>query len=141
MQTSELKENVRDAFDPIARTYGLSGPIETSLATTEFHLGYSNERLGFEITVDLSDFFIYVLIFKPVGNQAPIGYEDESGKRRKLYLQQALKELAIDASKETRALQKLGGDYRNCDKMLAILAPLLWQYWPQISADPDRWFP
>ena len=142
MEVSQIKQQIRKVFDPLASRLGLDGPIELSLTPTDVHLGYTNtsKAIGLEIEVELIDFFIYALIFRPIGDGLPIGYNDETGKRHKLYVQQALKELSIDVSQETRELQKLGGDYRNCQAMAEKLARLVEHYWPDVSQNPTRWF-
>ena len=140
MEISELKKQIREIFDPLAARLGLKGPVEFSLSSSDFHFGYSTEAIGVELTVDMSDFFIYALIYKPTGNCIPIGYNDQTGRRQKLYLQEALKDLSIQTNKETEALQKLAGDYLNCLKMTGILARLLEQNWPQLSSNSQRWF-
>jgi hypothetical protein len=140
MDISELKQQVRSVFDPLANRLGLIGPTEASIISTEFDLSYSTQTLGLEITVDMSDFFIYALIYRPQGIFPPIGYDDEQGKRHKLYLQQALKELGIDTTRETRALQKLSGNIQNRYEMAGILAQLLERNWPLLLSNQARWF-
>jgi hypothetical protein len=140
MEVSELKQEIRNVFDPLANKLGLTGPVDMSLASTDFNLSYSTQEIGLELTVDMGDFFIYALIFRPEGSAPPIGYHDENGRRQKMYLQNALEELKIDVSIETRALQKLGGNFENCDEMTRILARLVQQYWLQISSNTERWF-
>ena len=140
MEIIDIKKQIRQVFDPLANRLSLRGPIEMSLGATDLHFGYLTEAIGVEITVDMSDFFVYALIFRPEENTIPIGYNDSNGVRQKLYLQQALKELGIDVNKETLALQRLGGDWRNCDRMIEILAKLVDENWTQISLNPKRFF-
>jgi|GEM_PF-4493556 len=140
MEIAEIKQQIRKVFDPLAIRLGLDGPIELSLSPTDAHLGYTSEAIGLEVVVDIGDFFIYALLFRPTGDGLPLGYNDETGKRQKLYIQQALKELSIDVSRETEGLQKLGGDYRNCQEMAEKLAHLVEHYWPDMSQNPARWF-
>lgn len=110
------------------------------MSHTQLSIAYSDDRIGLELSIDLSDFFIYALIFKPVGDHVPVGYHDGSGRRHKLYLQQALKELSIDVSKETKRLQELSGNFKNCGEMVLVLSSLIHQYWASVSKQPDRWF-
>jgi hypothetical protein len=140
MEVSEVRKMMRKVFDPLATRLNLDGPIELSLTPTDVHLGYTTNAIGLEIEVETVDFFIYALIFRPSGHGLPLGYNDETGKRHKLYVQQALKELSIDVSRETRELQLLGGDYRNCQEMADKLARLIEHYWPAMSQNSTRWF-
>ena len=140
MEITDIKKQIRQVFDPLANRLSLRGPIEMSLGSMDFHFGYLTEAIGIEIRVDMSDFFVYALVFRPEDNAIPIGYEDGNGVRQKLYLQKALKELGIDVNKETLALQRLGGDWRNCNKMTEILAKLVDEYWTQISMNSKRLF-
>jgi hypothetical protein len=140
MEITDIKQQVKEVFDPLAIRLGLNGPIELSLTPTNFHLGYTSHTIGLEIEVEMIDFFVYALLFRPNGNEIPLGYDDENGKRQKLYIQQALKELSIDVNRETHSIQKLGGDYRNCPQMAERLARLVGQYWPELSQNPALWF-
>ena len=142
MEVAQIKLLIRNIFDPLASRLGLDGPIELTLTPSDVHLGYTNlgKEIGLEITVEVIDFFIYALIFRPSGDGLPVGYSDENGKRQKLYIQQALKELSIDISQETRELQTLAGDYRNCQILAEKLAGLVEHYWSDISQHPSRWF-
>ena len=140
MEVSNIKQQVRDVFDPLAIRLGLNVFVELSQTSTNFHLGYANQRIGLEIEVEMLDFFIYGLLFRPCGSVLPIGYTDSDGKRQKLYVQQALKELSINTNQETHTIQKLGGDYRNCREMAEILARLIEQHWQELSNKPAQWF-
>ena len=141
MEVAELKQEVRAVFDPLAIRFSLSGPTEASLATTEFSFGYVAHDLGIQIAVDMCDFFIYVLLFRPVGAEIPLGYTDANGRTQKLYLQQALKSLSINTEQETQALRKLAGNHLNCTAMATILARLLERHWPMLLANVEKWLP
>jgi hypothetical protein len=141
MEVSELKREVRAVFDPLATRLNLSGPTETSLATTEFSLGYIAHNLGIQVAVDMGQFFIHILLFRPVNGEMPVGYTGPDGKTQKLYLQQALKNLSIGTEKETQALRKLAGNHLNCTSMAKILAALVERHWPLLSTNGGKWFP
>jgi hypothetical protein len=140
MEVAELKREVRDVFDPLAVRLNLSGPVETSMATTEFSLGYMGHTLGIQVSVDMSQFFIHVLLFRPSDDKIPIGYTDIDGRTQKVYLQQALKTVSISTEQETQALRKLAGNYMNCTSMAKILADLVEHHWPLISGNVTKWF-
>ncbi len=132
MEVDEIKQQIRDIFDPLCQSIGLNGPIEVFPTHTEFLLGYTSDNIGVQVTVDLSSFFIFVLFFKPAKGTIPFGYQDETGKRQKIYLQEALTEMGIDCYKETKHLQSLGGDYQKCKIMADVLAKLIKTNWQKI---------
>jgi hypothetical protein len=140
METRDIKRQIRNVFDPLAQKFGLLGFCESNLSNTGFSIAYFCCEMGLELNVDLSDFFIYALLYKPSGQEIPVGYEDASGNRQKIYLQEALKELAIDVGKAKRRLQQLGGDYQNCSEMLTILQRLVEENWHQLISERHRWF-
>jgi len=140
VEIEDIKRQIRDVFDPLAKNLGLQGPYESTLSHTQLSIAYCNDSIGIELSIDLSDFFIYALLYKPVGDQVPIGYQDRSGCRHKLYLQEALKELSIEFSKETKMLQKLGGNYKNCGEMALALSSFIGKHWESVNAQPGRWF-
>lgn len=140
MEVSDLKKEVEAVFNPAAVKLNLAGPAESSLASTEFSLFYFGDSLGVQVSVDMSQFFIHVLLFRPEGGVLPIGYFDARGKTQKVYLQVGLKSLFINIERETRTLQKLGGDYRNCTTMAKLLADLVVRHWPQLLENAPRWF-
>jgi hypothetical protein len=141
MEIQNIREQVREVFDPLTKRLGLNGPIQSSQTSSSFHLGYTSKTIGLEIEVETLDFFIYALLYRPSGDILPVGYNDKTGKRQKLYIQQALKELAIDVSQETCVIQKLGGDYHNCRKVAEMLARLIEQHWQKLSQNSAQWFP
>ncbi|HEY9161832.1 MAG TPA: hypothetical protein VIS94_12220 [Desulfomonilia bacterium] len=132
MESSEILNQVRVVFDPLAKSLGLQGPIVMALGYTTILVGYHNNAVGLEIEIDLSDFFLFALIYRSKENKIPIGYNDDKGLRQKIFIQDALKMLSIDIAKETKTLQKLGGDYHNCTQMAEILAKIISQYWNNI---------
>lgn len=140
MEVKDIKQQIRDVFDPLANKLGLLGPNESKLSHTQFALAYSDERIGIELSIDLSDFFIYALLFIPREDEVPIGYQDSSGYRQKLYLQEALKELSIDCAQETKRLQGLGGNYKNCEEMALELSHLIDKHWTIVYSQHNRWF-
>lgn len=140
MTTDEIKIQIRDAFDPLAQKFGLSEYSECEQSNAAFSIAYMSDVIGIELNVDLSDFFIYALIFKSMGKIIPVGYEAELGCRQKIYIQEALKELAVDVGSTTKALQQLGGDYRNCAEMLEILKDIVEENWQLLVSEHHRWF-
>ena len=96
MELKQIKRQIRSVFDPFLIKLGLYKLNESTLSHTQFSIAYYDDRIGIELSVDLSDFFIYALLFKPEENKVPIGYQDKYGDRKKLYFQEALKELSID---------------------------------------------
>lgn len=141
MEVAELKRAVRAVFDPVATRLNLSGPVESSLATTEFSLGYMAHNLGIQIAVDMGQFFIHVLLFRPANDEIPVGYTGPDGNIQKIYLQQALKKLSINTEQETQTLRKCAGNHMNCTSMAKILADLLERHWPILSDNAEKWFP
>jgi hypothetical protein len=140
MEVEEIKKQILDIFNPIFSKIGLIGPNEINLSNTQFSFTYSNDKIGLELSVDISDFFIYALLYKPSEEGVPRDYFDRNGVRKKLYLQEALKLLSIDCSMETMKLQKLGGNYKNCSEMSSMLADLIDKNWAIINSQHDRWF-
>lgn len=141
MEVAELKRAVRAVFDPVATRLNLSGPVESSLATTEFSLSYMTHNLGIQVAVDMSQFFIHVLLFRHANNEMPVGYTGPDGSIQKIYLQQALKKLSIGTEQETQALRKCAGNHRNCTSMAKILADLLERHWLVLSDNVQKWLP
>lgn len=149
MENDDIIKLVRNIFNPLASRLGLQETSEITKHTTmELILRYLKNNIGVQITIDLSDFFIYVLLFKAEGNSIPIrylnnserGYFDNSGKRTAVYLQTALNELGIDCTKETKKIQELGGNYLNCFAMANILAQLLENNWLYIQSQLRKLF-
>lgn len=140
MKVEEIKKQIRDIFNPLAAKIGLIGPDEYVLSNTQLSFAYSCDKIGLELSIDLSDFFIYALLYKPSHEGIPKGYFDKKGVRQKLYFQEALKEISIDCIQETKELQKLGGNYKNCAEMALKLSNLIGQHWAIINSQHDRWF-
>ena len=140
MEVQDIKQQIREVFDPIVFGFGLTRTMEPSLTTTSFSLGYADKTLGLEIEVEMIEFFMFALLFRPRVESLPAGEFDEHARRQKMYLQQAMNELSIDVSSETKALQKLRGDYRNCRNMAQILARLISDHWTSLSQNAVRWF-
>jgi len=141
MEIDEIKSILRSKFDPIAMRIGLEGPYEEVYGHSSFSFGYFSRDLGLEVRVDMSDFFIYVLVFRTQQNNIPIGYKDQAGHRQKLYFQEALKELSLGGQTETKELKRLGGDYRNCEKMASLLATLVEEKWSLVASQKSILFP
>jgi len=140
MEVDEIKLIIRSIFDPIARKIGLEGPYEEVHSNFSFSFGYFSNDVGIEVRVDMSDFFIYLLLFKTRQKKIPIGYKDHTGHRQKLYFQEALKELSLGGETETKELQRLGGDFRNCEKMASLLANLLKEKWSLVVSQKTKLF-
>ncbi len=119
METTELIRQVRHIFDPLSEKLEFGEPLEDRQNNTSFSVAYPGTEVGLQLFIDVSDFFIYALLFKPSVTGLPIGYRDDQGTRQKLYLQEALSELSIDGKAETLALQKLWG---RIVKLLALSA-------------------
>ncbi|WP_281184373.1 hypothetical protein [Trichlorobacter lovleyi] len=140
MEIVDIKQKVNKVFSPVMQKLGLHNFCESDRTTTLFSLAYFSEEVGLELSVDLSDFYIYVLLFKPDGKNIPIGYTDSAGHRQKIYLQEALKILSIDIESINKKLQKLGGNYQNCSEMLAILKVVVEENWELLVSERNRWF-
>jgi hypothetical protein len=125
----ELKE----FFDPIAKKLGMIELPILKHTYMDYSFAYLQKEIGIEINIDLSYFFIYLLVFKPKDEKVPIGYEDEFGNPQLVYIKDALKKIEIDNSKKTKELQKLGGNYKNCMSMANIYAALLEDNWEMIK--------
>jgi hypothetical protein len=80
------------------------------------------------------------LVFKPSGSDIPNDYNDPSGAPQKLYIQDALKKLSVDATWSDKALQKLRGDAKNQSAMLGILTKLVEDHWPLITSNIKKIF-
>ncbi len=133
MNSQEIIDAVKEAFDPIARDLGLS---DSTVFTNNFSisLGYFGQPISLEIQVDKMDFFIYALVFRGGEGLIPKGYNNGSNQRQKAHLQEVIKELRLGTEDITRQLQGLGGDYKNCDEMASLLAGLVKTYWANIAA-------
>lgn len=140
MELEEIKQQIKDVFDPLSIRIGLFEIMDSALSYTQFSLFYFNDKIGIELSVDLIDFFIYALLFKPKEHKAPIGYQNKYGQRQKIYFQEALKKLSINCEKETKKLQRLGGNFKNCAEMALELSNLIDKYWPIIYSNHTKWF-
>ena len=140
MEIQSIKTEIREIFDPIASMLGLHSYSECSRSNTEFSVAYLAEKVGLELNIDLSDFFIYALLIRPTGGDIPVGYQDDSGRRQKVYLQEALKEVGVDIQEITLKLQRMGGDCQNCSGMLAVLSELIKENWEVLVEERQRWF-
>jgi hypothetical protein len=132
MEVSEIVNEVRDVFDPLAGRLDLSGPVQMSLATTEFSLIYSGRSLAVEVSIDMSQFFIHVLLFRPSDSGISVDYN------KQVYLQQALEALSVNVEQETRSLRKLGGNHLNCKAMAKLQAELLERYWSLLCDNTEN---
>ncbi len=139
MENTEIIKQVRDVFDPVAKRLGLRGPKVSALTNIDLHFAYVGDEIGIKVELDLFNFFVFVLLFRAKGPAIPVGYEDASGKRQLWYLQDVLKQLGIDITKEEKELQRLGGDYRNCSAMAEIQARWLVEHWPAIRSQLNTW--
>jgi len=140
MDKSELKSKVRAVFDAVAHELCLVSRREQDVSNTVFEIQYFSPDVGIEVSVDMADFFIYLLIGKPDVQGLPASYYDDRGCRCKLYVQEALKMLGVDVRTVTRQLHLLGGDVGNCDEMLQVLRGLLKSNWSLLIRHVDRWF-
>ena len=140
MEIRDIKTAIRLRFDPLAHSLGLKGPNERVHNNVSFSFGYFADDIGLELRIELSDFFIYALIFKAEQGEIPSGYKNNLGERQKLYFQEALKELSLGGEMETKELQRLGGDHRNCEEMASKLAGLIKDKWASIYAQKKRLF-
>ncbi len=129
MEIGDIEQQVKIVLDPMASRLGLRGPIRRVFTHTSLSIAYMSSDLGVEINIDLSDFFLYALLFKATGQEIPAGYEDENGRQQKVYLQHALERLGCDVTGATQALQKLAGDHRNCESMARIISDMLEPNW------------
>lgn len=135
-----IKSQIDGSLRPLADRLGLHTLLESKRSHTVFSIAFASEDLGLELNVDLADFFIYALLFKPSGGEVPVGNQDASGNRQKIYVQEALKQLGVDISGATQKLQQLGGDHRNCSEMLALIRELVEDHWAVLEAERLRWF-
>jgi hypothetical protein len=140
MEIGDIEQQVKMVLDPMASRLGLRGPIRRVFTHTSLSIAYMSGDLGVEINIDLSDFFLFALLFKATGQEIPVGYEDENGRRQKVYLQHALERLGRDVTGATKVLQKLAGDYRNCESMARIISDLLEPNWPLLTRESHAIF-
>lgn len=136
----DIKSQIHELFDPLAEKLGLHTFFESEQSQTVFSIAFASDDLGLELNVDLADFFVYAMLFRPVGTVLPIGYQDSFGNRQKLYVQEALKELGVEIGDTTHRLQQLGGDRRNCSGMLVIIKEMVEVNWSALKADRARLF-
>ena len=139
MDTLGIQREVRAVFDPVAKQLGLRGPIVSPTTQTDFRLTYSGDEIGVEADVELTEFGIYVMLFRAKGRPLPVNYTDEAGRRQLWYLEEVLKHLGIDVSQETKELQGLARDYHNCTRMAELEASLLVEHWAAITSKVDEW--
>lgn len=135
-----IRSQIVELFGPLAKTLGLHTYMERKLSNTVFSIGYASGKLGIELNVDLADFFIYAILFKPAENEIPVSPHDSAGNKQKIYVQEALKELGVEISMPTQRLQQLGGDYRNCHEMLVVINDMIENYWENLETEQNRWF-
>ena len=95
-----------------------------------------SKDIGLELNVDLADFFIYALLFRPAKGGIAVGYYDVSGRRQQIYVQEALSKMGIDVQDITKKLQQMGGDYRNCHDMLDLLKHMIESNWSTLVLKP-----
>ena len=138
MEVTDFEAEVRFAFGPVAARLGLQGPVNTSLSTTELRLRYRSDQLGVELAFELIGFFVFMLLCREAEDATLEGYEDVRGRRQKVHLQDALRELNVDVDRDTKALRILAGDYRNAASMIDILAQALETNWRTILTNRER---
>jgi hypothetical protein len=133
VDTKDIISLVEGVFDPVASRLNLTGPIEQSISNTECSIAYMSADLGLEIQIDLGDFFLYSLLFRPTGKEIPTGYDNNAGQRRKIYVQHALESLGLNPSGATKSLQELGGKVANCEAMAKIIAGFVESNWSELE--------
>jgi len=133
VEVQDIRTQIHAVLDPLFKRLGLLECFEYRQAETVFSILFQSKDIGLEVNVDLADFFIYTLLFKPKGSEIP-DYEDE------IYVQEALDQIGVDIKAVTQKLQQLGGDYRNCSKMLAIIKEIIEAHWSTLLAKRNRWF-
>ena len=136
----DIMTQIHKVFDPLAQKLGLLRCLERRSSETVFSIAFQADDIGLELNVDLADFFVYALLYKPSGDEIPVGYEDRTGGTQKIYVQEALKQLDIKVAETTRVLQKMGGDYHNCSEMLASIKDMVELHWSSLTAEKTRWF-
>lgn len=140
MTTEDIIQTVLENFDFLIRELDFGNP-DITRHNISFSIAYIRDDLGVEIQVELSQFFIFVLLFKPCGNKVPIGYKDSLGITQKRYLQEILLQLSVITSLEIKEIQQLGKDYRNCDALASKLSNLLRKNWENIMVHKEHLFP
>jgi hypothetical protein len=132
---------VRKGFDPLAQRLGLWGPTVV-LKNTYFQLGYFGDTTGLEVLVEFDHFFVLAMPFRVTKQRAlPNAFVGADGHAQQMYLQEALEKLGIPHEPESVELKRLGGDYRNCEAMTAVLVSLVERTWTAIQQGTDRLFP
>jgi hypothetical protein len=132
---------VRNGFDPMAQRLGLRGPM-VAIKNTYFCLAYFGEAIGIEVLVEFDYFFVLALPFRTFGRDVlPDGLTGPEGHVRKMYLQQAMDRLRISHDLEDKQLQRLGGDYRNCEAMTSITVALVERSWAGLQERAEELFP
>jgi len=136
----ELAKVVQSEFDSVAQNLNLKGPV-LEKENMYFTLGYFGNSLGLQVSVDLSPFFVFALVFRDAsGSSIPVGYVDNAGARQKRYIQDAMEILGLPYEKEDAELKRLGGDWKNSEAMVSILAQLLRRSWSQFCHNSERIF-
>ena len=141
MEVTELKNKIIDLVDPVFRGLGLSGPFEYSIASTDLHLAYMSDDVGLEIIIEMADFFVFAMIFHPKEKTVPIGYHDESGRRQKLYLQQALNKLSANGSSYNEQMSAFRVDSKNYKEFISLVINIIEQNWLAIVENKSCLFP
>ncbi len=134
MTNEDIQNIVKKHFGFLVHELDFSKP-KTNSRNVDFSICYLSDSIGVEIQVELIGFFIFVLLFEPVGENVPLGYTNSARKIQKRYLQKILMELSVIKSADIKEIQKLGGDYRNCDMLAEKLSQLLYDNWESIMAN------
>ncbi len=140
MTTEDVINTVLENFDFLIRELDFGNP-DITRHNTYFSIAYIRDDLGIEIQVELMQFFIYVLLFKPCENKASIAYKDSLGITQKRHLQEILLQLSVITSPEIKEIQQLGENYRNCDALASKLSNLLRKNWENIMTHKKHLFP
>ncbi len=140
MVDQKFKEEVDNVFYPLAKRLGLTNKGSSNFVSNELTIGYFNDEIGFQVSVDLNYFFVFLFVFKPKNNTMQLGYADDKGFRQNVYIDDVLKELGIGCSNENKKLKELGGDHKNFLLMSDILTKMLEDNWDKIVANKNTIF-
>jgi len=142
---NELADLVMTHMAEVATLHGLSGPrvqMENMYFSVRyFAAGEGGPALGLELLVEFNPFFVYPVLFRvgPDGEPSP-GFNTDK-RRVWMYLQEAFEEYPRRRIPWSEEWKRLGRDYRNCARMVDVVAGVLRTAWPELRRRTPELFP
>jgi hypothetical protein len=144
MDMQDLIAEVRSLFDPVAARLGLGSGVATRSRHSDFSVVYLGSPIGLQIEVEAAEPFIGALAFRPRDGACPVGYEDDSGRRQKMYIQTAAQVLGQNLTAQNATIRKIESDRRNPQRIVQVaqlLAPMTERLWSLLVAGHTKLFP